>query len=203
MKPTPQSAQPTPAQREALDAEANSAARRVRQQEGELVRVLRTVEDMKLYFDYGLPDLFTYCTKRLRMSECQARLRIKAVKKVHEIPEILPALEDGRLTLSNLAGNDKAFLFLMDFANRQRIKVWGRARAVENDPELMEKLVDPGYRARPERAIVFAIEAWDVNCPQHIHRRFPQAQVGPVIDGLKARIADLEARLAQALAPNE
>ena len=53
------------------------------------------------------------------------------------------------ITISNLAGNDRAYLFLLDFANRQRIKVWGRARVVENDPALMERLVDPGYRARP------------------------------------------------------
>ena len=59
------------------------------------------------------------------------------------------------ITISNLAGNDRAYLFLLDFANRQRIKVWGRARVVENDPALMERLVEPGYRARPERAILF------------------------------------------------
>src|SRR5919198_1347984 len=58
------------------------------------------------------------------------------------------------ITISNLEGNDRAFLFLLDFANRQRIKAWGRARVVENDPKLMESLVDPGYRARPERAIL-------------------------------------------------
>ena len=80
------------------------------------------------------------------------------------------------ITISNLAGNDRAYLFLLDFANRQRIKLWGRARVVENDPALMERLVDPGYRARPERAILFTIEAWDVNCSQHITERFTQAR---------------------------
>src|SRR6267154_4291120 len=70
------------------------------------------------------------------------------------------------ITIANLAGNDRAYLFLLDFANRQRIKLWGRARVVENDPALMEKLVEPGYRARPERAILFTVEAWDVNCSQ-------------------------------------
>src|ERR1044071_8017893 len=64
------------------------------------------------------------------------------------------------ITISNLQGNNRAFLFLLDFANKQRIKVWGRARVVENDPELMERLVEPGYRARPERAILFTVEAW-------------------------------------------
>ena len=81
------------------------------------------------------------------------------------------------ITISNLAGNDRAYLFLLDFANRQRIKVWGRARVVENDPALMERLVDPGYRARPERAILFTIEAWDMNCSQHITERYTQGEI--------------------------
>jgi len=96
------------------------------------------------------------------------------------------------LTLSNLEGNDKAFLFLLDFANRQRIKVWGRARVVENDPKLMEKLVDPGYRARPERAILFTVEAWDMNCSQHITERYTQPEVAVAVSGLRDRIAALE-----------
>jgi len=96
------------------------------------------------------------------------------------------------LTLSNLEGNDKAFLFLLDFANRQRIKVWGRARVIENDPKLMERLVDPGYRARPERAILFTVEAWDTNCAQHITERYTQAEVAVAVSGLRDRIAALE-----------
>jgi predicted pyridoxine 5'-phosphate oxidase superfamily flavin-nucleotide-binding protein len=99
------------------------------------------------------------------------------------------------ITISNLAGNDKAFLFLLDFANRQRIKVWGRARVVENDPKLMERLVDPGYRARPERAILFTIEAWDVNCSQHITERYTQAEVALAVAGMRDRIAVLEEEL--------
>ncbi len=78
------------------------------------------------------------------------------------------------ITLSNLAENDRAFLFLLDFAGRQRIKVWGRARVVEDDPALLARLSDPGYRARPERAILFTVEAWDVNCSQHITARFSE-----------------------------
>jgi predicted pyridoxine 5'-phosphate oxidase superfamily flavin-nucleotide-binding protein len=97
------------------------------------------------------------------------------------------------ITISNLAGNDRAYLFLLDFANRQRIKIWGRARVVENDPALMERLVDPGYRARPERAILFAIEAWDMNCSQHITERYTQDDVAIAFTGLRERIAELEA----------
>jgi predicted pyridoxine 5'-phosphate oxidase superfamily flavin-nucleotide-binding protein len=101
------------------------------------------------------------------------------------------------ITVSNLEGNDRAFLFLLDFANRQRIKVWGRARVVENDPKLMERLIDPGYRARPERAILFTVEAWDVNCSQHITERYTQAEVAIAVSGLRDRIAALEAELAR------
>jgi predicted pyridoxine 5'-phosphate oxidase superfamily flavin-nucleotide-binding protein len=101
------------------------------------------------------------------------------------------------ITISNLAGNDRAYLFLLDFANRQRIKVWGRARVVENDPALMEKLVEPGYRARPERAILFTIEAWDSNCSQHITERYTEAEVAMAVDGLRERIVALEGENAR------
>lgn len=101
------------------------------------------------------------------------------------------------ITLSNLEGNDRAYLFLLDSANRRRVKVWGRARVVENDPALMEKLVDPGYRARPERAILFTVEAWDVNCSQHITARYSEDEVAAVVSGLRDRIAALEAENAE------
>jgi predicted pyridoxine 5'-phosphate oxidase superfamily flavin-nucleotide-binding protein len=101
------------------------------------------------------------------------------------------------ITISNLAGNDHAYLFLPDFANRQRIKVWGRARVVENDPALMERLADPGYRARPERAILFTIEAWDVNCSQHITERYTQGEIATAVAGLRERIVELEAENAR------
>ncbi len=103
------------------------------------------------------------------------------------------------LTVGNLSENPRAFLFLMDYATARRVKVWGTAKVVEGDEALFDRLRDPGYPGRVERAIVFTVEAWDANCPQHIHRRISPAQVVPVIEGLKARIADLEARLARAL----
>src|SRR6476661_6154467 len=96
------------------------------------------------------------------------------------------------ITISNLAGNDRAYVFLLDFANRQRIKLWGHARVVENDPALMERLVEPGYRARPERAILFTIEAWDVNCSQHITERYTQGEIAIATAGLRERIVELE-----------
>ena len=100
------------------------------------------------------------------------------------------------ISLGNLSENDRAQLFLMDYANRRRIKIWGRARVVEDDPALVERLIDRAYKARPERAFVFEIEAWDVNCPQHITPRYTDAELVPVIQHLQQRIAVLEAELA-------
>jgi len=100
------------------------------------------------------------------------------------------------ISQGNLAENDKAYVFLMDYANRQRIKIWGRARIVEDDPELLEQLADPDYKATPEQAVLFDVEAWDVNCPQHIVRRYDETQIADLIGPLKARIAQLEAQLA-------
>jgi uncharacterized protein len=101
------------------------------------------------------------------------------------------------ITISNLADNDRAYLFLLDFAARRRIKIWGRARVVEGDPALLARLADPGYRARPERAILFTVEAWDVNCPQHITARFTASEVADATVVLRERIAALEAENAR------
>jgi hypothetical protein len=100
------------------------------------------------------------------------------------------------ITAGNLSENDRAAIFLMDYANRRRIKLWGRARVVEDDAELLERLVEPDYKAKPERAIVFEIEAWDVNCPQHITPRYTEHQIAPAIAKLQARIEELEAEVA-------
>ena len=99
------------------------------------------------------------------------------------------------ITVGTLGENDKASIFLMDYANRRRIKIWGRARVVEDDPDLMARLVDPAYKARPERAIVFDIEAWDANCPQHITRRYTEDEIATVVEPLQTRIVALEAEL--------
>ena len=85
----------------------------------------------------------------------------------------------------------------MDYPNRSRIKIWGRAKVVENDPALMERLVDPGYAARPEQAIVFTLEAWDANCPQHITPRFTEAEVDAQLTHLHDRVRELEDELAR------
>ena len=101
------------------------------------------------------------------------------------------------ITLSNLAENDRAHLFLLDFARQRRIKLWGRARVVEDDPALLARLIDPGYRARPERAILFTVEAWDVNCSQHITARYSEEEVAAAVSGLRDRIVALEAENAE------
>ena len=100
------------------------------------------------------------------------------------------------ITLGNLADNDRAYLFLLDFAVRRRIKVWGRVRVVEDDPALLGRLADPGYRAKPERAILFTVAAWDVNCSQHITARYSEAEIADATVMLRNRIAELEAENA-------
>jgi predicted pyridoxine 5'-phosphate oxidase superfamily flavin-nucleotide-binding protein len=110
------------------------------------------------------------------------------------------------ITLGNLSENDRAYLFLIDFSRRQRIKLWGRARVVENDDALIAKLFDHGYKARPERAILFTIEAWDVNCSQHITARMTADEVEGLLGTVQERIAALQAenaRLRAALAERE
>jgi predicted pyridoxine 5'-phosphate oxidase superfamily flavin-nucleotide-binding protein len=99
------------------------------------------------------------------------------------------------ITLGNLSENPKAFIFLMDYANSQRVKLWGTARVVENDPDILERLRDPDYAGKVERAILFTLEAWDINCQQHIHQRFSQRQIAPVIEKLQARITELESEV--------
>ncbi len=97
------------------------------------------------------------------------------------------------ITVGNLAENNKAFIFLMDYANRTRIKIWGTAEVVENAPELMQQLTDPSYRGRPERVIRFHVEAWDPNCRQHITPRLDEVEVQQIVQPLRDRIAELEA----------
>ncbi len=101
------------------------------------------------------------------------------------------------VTAGNLEENPKAFIFLMDYANRRRIKLWGEARVVEGDEALLARLAPPGYDARIERAIVFTLALWDPNCSQHIARRFSEADVTAAALALRGRIAELERELAE------
>jgi len=99
------------------------------------------------------------------------------------------------ITQGNLAENPKAYLFLIDYAHRRRIKLWGEARVVEGDAALTAKLMPQGYKARPEQVILFTVAAWDSNCPQHIPQRFEAADVAAALAERDGRIAALEAEI--------
>lgn len=99
------------------------------------------------------------------------------------------------ITQGNLEENPKAHLFLIDYAQRRRIKIWGTARVVEGDEALLGRLMPYGYRAKPEQVFLFTVTAWDVNCPQHIPQRFEAADVAAAIRARDERIAGLEAEI--------
>jgi predicted pyridoxine 5'-phosphate oxidase superfamily flavin-nucleotide-binding protein len=101
------------------------------------------------------------------------------------------------ITQGNLADNPRAYLFLIDYAHRRRVKIWGEAHVVEGDAELMAKLMPEGYKARPEQVILFTVSAWDTNCPQHIPQRFDAADVAAAIADRDKRIAALESEIKQ------
>ena len=100
------------------------------------------------------------------------------------------------ITQGNLSENPKAHIFVMDYAHRRRVKIWGEARIVEDDPALTRSLMPQGYKARPEQVILFKIEAWDTNCPQHIPQKFDATDVAQALAVRDARIAELEDELA-------
>ncbi len=124
-------------------------------------------------------------------------------------PGFLKVLDDKRLAFADFAGNrqyisignaaenPKAFIFLMDYKNQRRIKLWGTLAVVEDDPALLARLIDDDYAATPERAFVFTLGAWDANCPQHITPRWSEPEIAPVVDALQARIKELEAEVAR------
>ena len=101
------------------------------------------------------------------------------------------------ITQGNLTENPKAHIFVMDYAHRRRVKIWGEARVVDDDPALLKSLMPVGYKARPEQVILFKIAAWDTNCPQHIPQKFDAADVAAALASRDARIAELEAELAK------
>ena len=103
------------------------------------------------------------------------------------------------LSVGNINADERIALILMDYPNRRRLKIWGRARVIheKEDPHLIARLEMPAYRARVERGIVIAIEAYDWNCPQHITPRFTEAESAEQIRALKQKLAELEAENAQ------
>lgn len=99
------------------------------------------------------------------------------------------------LTLGNVAANDRVCLFLMDYPNRRRLKIYGRMTSIglDADPELTRSLMIEGYRGRPERILRIALEAFDWNCPQHITPRFTPAELAEALAPERERMAQLEA----------
>ena len=100
------------------------------------------------------------------------------------------------ISQGNLQENPKAYLFLIDYTQRQRVKLWGTAKIIENDEELAARLMPQGYRAKPEQVLLFSLEAWNGNCPQHIPQRFEAEDVARALEERNQRIAALEAELA-------
>jgi len=101
------------------------------------------------------------------------------------------------ITTGNLTENPRALLFLIDYARPARVKIWGEARVVEDDPALVARLMPPGYRARADQAILFTLTAWDRNCPQYIPQRFAAGDVAAALAARDARIRALEAEIAR------
>lgn len=99
------------------------------------------------------------------------------------------------ISSGNLAENPKAHLFLIDYTMRQRIKLWGTARVIEDDPDLIERLMPPDYKAKGEQAMLFSVAAWDANCPQHIPQRLEASDVARALQSRDHRIAELEAEI--------
>jgi len=101
------------------------------------------------------------------------------------------------ISTGNLAEDDRVFLFLMNYAQRQRLKIFGRATVVDDEPELLQQLSDTNYSAKVEHAILMHIEAWDWNCPQHIPIRYSEADVQAMLQPLQERITQLKSQLVQ------
>ena len=164
--------------------------------------------EKKDWHDTVTPDLAAFLAERDSLYLATASAEGRPYIQHRGGPKgFLKVLDDKRLAFAdfggnrqyisagNLSENDQASIFLMDYPNRRRLKLWGRARVVEDDPELLARLVEPGYKAKPERAFLFEVEAWDVNCPQHITPRYSEAEIAPALAKLQARIAELEAEV--------
>jgi uncharacterized protein len=101
------------------------------------------------------------------------------------------------ISAGNLAENPKAQLFLIDYSTRHRIKLWGRARVIEDDLALVERLMPRNYKATAEQAILFEVDTWDANCPQHIPQRVDVTDVVATLEARDRRIAELEAEITR------
>ncbi|MCA9417205.1 MAG: pyridoxamine 5'-phosphate oxidase family protein [Candidatus Omnitrophica bacterium] len=96
------------------------------------------------------------------------------------------------ISFGNLRDNPKAILFLVDYPNRKRVKIWGEAEVIEDDSNLLQSLLSEGYEAKPERVVKFHVKAWEANCPAHLTPRYTEQQVVEIVKSLKQRIWELE-----------
>ncbi|TCV90576.1 pyridoxamine 5'-phosphate oxidase family protein [Sulfurirhabdus autotrophica] len=99
------------------------------------------------------------------------------------------------ITAGNLAENPKSHLFLIDYSQRRRVKIWGESKVVEADENLVALMMPPGYKARAEQIIIINVVAWDENCPQHIPHRFDAADVKTALVMRDKRIETLESEI--------
>ena len=163
------------------------------------------MEDGRGWSDRITPDLKAFLKERdsfyiaTTNSEGQPYIQHRGGKKgfLKVIDEETLAFADFKgnrqyVSMGNLSENDQAFIFLMDYPNRTRIKIWGRAEVVENNEELQSKLTDSDYGGVVERAFVFHVEAWDANCPQHIHPRYTKDEIEDLLGGMREKIQNLE-----------
>ncbi|MEO8631554.1 MAG: pyridoxamine 5'-phosphate oxidase family protein [Betaproteobacteria bacterium] len=121
---------------------------------------------------------------------------------LHVVDDATIAFADFRgnrqyITLGNLGENPKAQLFLIDYAEQRRVKIWGEAKVVENDAALLAELMPAGYKAQGEQAIVFSVHAWDENCSKHIPQRLEAADVARALAERDRRIVELEQEVAR------
>jgi predicted pyridoxine 5'-phosphate oxidase superfamily flavin-nucleotide-binding protein len=137
--------------------------------------------------------------------------RASPTSSIGGAPGFLKVIDDKTLGFADFGGNrqyvatgnaidnPKAFIFLMDYEVSRRVKLWGSIKVVTDDQELLEQLTDSSYSAgRPERAVLFTLDAWDANCPQHIHKRVLKSQADAQTTELEDRIAKLESELKEA-----
>jgi predicted pyridoxine 5'-phosphate oxidase superfamily flavin-nucleotide-binding protein len=120
---------------------------------------------------------------------------------IHGLDERTLAFADYRgnrqyITQGNLAENPRSFIIAIDYQRRQRVKIWGRARVIEDDAALVARLMPAGHRTRAGQAILFEVEAWDINCRSHIPQLLPASEVAGTLAGLQQRIRELEAENA-------
>ena len=100
------------------------------------------------------------------------------------------------ISTGNLTQDDRIAMILVDYPNSARVKILGRAR-ISDDPKLIDQLMDDGYKARPERAVVVTVEGFDWNCPQHLPVRLTMEEMAPILEPFQKELAQLRTENAK------